>query len=467
MTTAGIYTRLSLDRDGTSTATERQQQDCEEVASRLGLDVVRVYEDNDVSAFDRKKRRPAFEEMVLDVSMGKLDHIIVWRSDRLARQPADLERFILACEKNGSSLLSVTEPEFGGRTGLLVLRMLVNFAAHESGVKSERVARKIKADAEKGRPKIGGNRPFGYTYSFEPDPIEAPFYREAVDRVLAGETVNAVASDWIERGVPTVKGGRWTASNLYRMLRAPSQAGIRTYHGRHFDGTWEPLVPRERWERLQAVVAGNSTGPVKRTVTRHFLTGLVYCGACETRMQGTRIKQTRSQREYRIYRCSPHHHHGCGRVSIDGDRLEKIVEARFLHAAGTGQLAALVANQQDEAGVLALMAQLREDETSLEQLMKDHYVDRTLPRPAFLSIKDSLEARIEATREQVARHASTALTAPCEDAEALEREWRARGPAWRRSVLEALVRRVVVAPAPAGKRGQTWWSDRVQIEWLV
>lgn len=469
MTTAGIYTRLSLDKDGTSTATERQRVDCQEVATRLGLEVAKVYEDNDVSAFNKKVRRPAFEELVTDLAAGRLDTVIVWRSDRLARQPRDLERFIDAAEKNGAQLLSVTEPEFGGRTGLLILRMLVNFAAHESGVKSERVARKIKEQAELGHHKVGGARPFGLTYQYEPHPVEAPLYLEAVDRVLAGERPAAVCRDWIERSVPTVKGGAWTASNFHRMLRSPSQAGIRSYHGRLIDGTWEPLVPRERWERMQAVLESNGSGPLQRTVTKHFLTGLVTCSLCSTPMQGTRVKQTRSGSYYVIYRCSPHHRQGCGRVSIDAGRLEKIVKSRFLHVAGTDQFAALVASQAEhgEGAMVVAMARLREDESSLEQLTKDHYVDRAIPRPAFLAAKDALEARIGAARAEVSRHTSPVLSAPCGDPEALLASWDDRGPAWRRSVLEALVRRVVVTPAPAGKRGPTWWTDRVTIEWLI
>lgn len=465
MTTAGIYTRLSLDRDGNSTATERQRQDCTAVAERLGLDIVKVYEDNDVSAFNKKKRRPAFEDMVLDLGQGRLDHVIVWRSDRLARQPRDLERFLDAAEKNGASLLSVTEPEFGGRTGLLMLRMLVNFASHESGVKSERVARKIKEQAELGHPKIGGARPFGLNRDYTPHPVESPLYLEAVDRVLAGERPASIARDWIERGVPTVKGGKWTASNFHRLLRAPSQGGIRSYHGRLIDGTWGPLIPRERWERLQVVLQSNGTGAPERTVTRHFLTGLAYCALCGVAMQGTRVKQHRSG-EYRVvYRCSPHHRNGCGRVSIDGARLEDMIVRRFLHVAGTDRFAALATGQQDEALVLDIMSRLREDEASLAQLTKDHYVDRAIPRAAFLASKDALEARMTELRDKVAQHASPALSAATGGADALQAAWANHGAAWRRSVLEAFVRRVVVKPAPPGKRGLTWWTDRVAVEW--
>lgn len=477
MTTAGIYTRLSLDRDGESTATERQEQDCRAVAERLGFTVARVYEDNDVSAYQRKKRRPAFEDMVADVAAGKLDAVIVWRSDRLARQPRDLERFIDASEANKVQLLSVSEPEFGGPMGLMILRIFVNFANYESGVKSERVARKNQELAEKGRHRNGGVRPFGYARVpwvdgqpkglLVPHPVEAPLYREAVDRILAGESRNVVARDWRERGVPTVKGGLWTSGNFDRMLRSPAQAGIREYQGRRFDGAWEPLVPRERWNRLQVVLDGTAYQRSK-VVTRHLLSGIARCGLCDGRMQGVWTKQPKTGNRVAVYRCD-RSRGGCGRVSIDGARLEDMVSRRLIHVASTDHFATLVAGKAADAedSLVRLMGQLREDETALAQLTKDHYVDRAIPRAAFLAAKDALDARIAVTREEVAKQATPALSAPQGDADALRREWQERGGAWRRSVLEALVRRVVCLPAPPGKRGPTWWTDRVNVEWLV
>src|SRR5689334_8175069 len=95
---AGIYTRLSSDPDGTSTATERQRQDCERLARDRGYTVADVYEDNDTSAFKRGVKRPAFERLLIDLTAGDIDAVLVWRTDRLARQPRDLERFIDAAE---------------------------------------------------------------------------------------------------------------------------------------------------------------------------------------------------------------------------------------------------------------------------------------------------------------------------------------------------------------------------------
>src|SRR5690606_40574780 len=156
-------------------------------------------------------------------------------------------------------LHSLTEPQFSGPTGLLMLRIVAGFAEHESNVKSERVARKEKQRAERGEPHKGGRRVFGYTRDFEPHPDEAPLVREAVARILAGEGSNTIAQDWNARGVRTAQGKEWVASNLRRMLRSPVHAGIRTHHGQLIDGTWPALVERERWEQLRSVLEGRTS----------------------------------------------------------------------------------------------------------------------------------------------------------------------------------------------------------------
>lgn len=96
---AGIYTRLSRDRDGTQTATARQEADCRELAASEGWDVIAVYEDSDLSGSKRGVIRPDYERMLDDVRAGRIDRVLVWKLDRLSRQPGQFEAVIDACEQ--------------------------------------------------------------------------------------------------------------------------------------------------------------------------------------------------------------------------------------------------------------------------------------------------------------------------------------------------------------------------------
>ncbi|MFJ7340943.1 recombinase family protein [Streptomyces sp. NPDC101110] len=50
----GVYTRISRDDEGEALGVARQQRDCERLADLRSWQVVKAYEDNDVSAFKRK-----------------------------------------------------------------------------------------------------------------------------------------------------------------------------------------------------------------------------------------------------------------------------------------------------------------------------------------------------------------------------------------------------------------------------
>ncbi|MFD8512961.1 recombinase family protein [Streptomyces antimycoticus] len=90
----GIYTRISRDDEGDALGVARQRTDCERLADLRTWQPVKIYEDNDVSAFKRNVVRDEFELMLKDLRAGLIDGVVAYDLDRLARQPRDLERLI-------------------------------------------------------------------------------------------------------------------------------------------------------------------------------------------------------------------------------------------------------------------------------------------------------------------------------------------------------------------------------------
>lgn len=52
---AVIYARISNDRDGSEVGVTRQEELCRDLATRLGLEVVKVFLENDKSASNNSK----------------------------------------------------------------------------------------------------------------------------------------------------------------------------------------------------------------------------------------------------------------------------------------------------------------------------------------------------------------------------------------------------------------------------
>jgi DNA invertase Pin-like site-specific DNA recombinase len=159
--TVAIYTRLSLDDTKQQTATARQAASCRAYAEARGWSVIEVHEDVDLSAYRRGVIRPAYERLLRDLAAGAVDGVLVWKLDRLARRPAEFERFWAACETTQVFLASVTEPvDTSTEIGLAVVRVLVTFAGLESSSNALRLQAKLKEKAEAGLPP-SGPRPFG------------------------------------------------------------------------------------------------------------------------------------------------------------------------------------------------------------------------------------------------------------------------------------------------------------------
>jgi hypothetical protein len=96
-------------------------------------------------------------------------------------------------------------------------------------------------------------------------------------------------------------------------------------------------------------------------------------------------------------------------------------------------------NGKDKGDDQAILDILREDEAALEQLARDHYVDRIIGRSEYLAARQGLESSIEATKRRLAGngHNRVVLDLP-RGIDALRKAWDERGVDrawWGRRVL--------------------------------
>jgi site-specific DNA recombinase len=88
---AVIYTRQSLDRDGSGNAVARQLEACEKLCAARGWGVVARWTDNSVSAFSGKPR-PGYDRALTMLEDGLADLLDAYAVDRLTRSVTDPER---------------------------------------------------------------------------------------------------------------------------------------------------------------------------------------------------------------------------------------------------------------------------------------------------------------------------------------------------------------------------------------
>lgn len=308
-TRAAVYARISDDPEGLALGIARQIEDCRTRAERDGYDIVTVYPENDRGASTRsKKHRPKYEAMLDAIRAGELDVVIAYSNSRLTRRPMEFEDLIRLHEQTGVRYLTVVSGDDNLATadGRMVARIKAAVDAAEAERISERVARAALQRAEQGAPN-GGTRPYGWTAEDRSrlDPVEHAVITEVADRLLAGESIRAVARDLNQREVSPVRAAAWSPTTLREMMINPRLAGVRVHKGETLgQGDWQPAITEATHRQLLDLL----TNPARRTspgnVTRNLLTGLAACGLCDRPVSVKIVSQTGRPKRAR-YWCQP------------------------------------------------------------------------------------------------------------------------------------------------------------------
>jgi DNA invertase Pin-like site-specific DNA recombinase len=445
---AALYLRISSDPTGQEAGVTRQEEDCRELAAALGWEVAEVYRDNDISA-STGKRRPAYEQMLADITAGKVGAIICWHPDRLYRRAVDLAPLIDVCKAANAQISTVNAGtvDLTTPTGRLVAGLLAQVATYEGEHKAERWTRSYRQRREAGAPPGSGPRMFGWTRSGELIEDEAETTRWMAREIIAGSTVTSVCRALEARGVLTTAGNPWQPSALRKYLRNARLAGHSVLKGDIVGvGLWQPILDSDTWEMVRALL-GNRSRPRPPRVA--LLAGILYCGTCGERM----VTAARGQGK-RIYRCPKRPgFNGCGGVSGDAPPIEEVVESYARERLADDRVRASVTRIRSTAGASELLAEIG----ALEQRVIELEAELDAPGKPVAMILRAVDRAKERLGECQVALANLAPT----DVPARGGDWPEDLDRRRRLVSVALEgRRVFLDPGTGGK----FKPDRVRIE---
>ncbi|MFF3875683.1 recombinase family protein [Streptomyces sp. NPDC001978] len=285
-----IYARISDDREGRQNGVTRQETQCRKLAERNGDQVVKVFVDDDRSAYSGKLR-PDYASMIKYLEAGNADGVLALAPTRLYRRlyepktRQDYLHFHDLVQRLSLHVQTVKAGRFDLSTadGRKSARDAASQAQYESELIGERVA-DAKQDNVRDGTFRGGGRPFGYeadgvtprslvcpecgaTGCFvttvtrgehgveavrvtcpngcteEPELAtgsEAWHLRNAIRAVADGQSVRSAARTWHAAGVRTPARrkrlpdgtrsepvpGEWTPTTLLKLLRRPRNAGL-------------------------------------------------------------------------------------------------------------------------------------------------------------------------------------------------------------------------------------------------
>ncbi|MFF4552663.1 recombinase family protein [Streptomyces sp. NPDC001422] len=456
---AVIYCRMSEDREGGGLGVDRQREDCEQLAQQLGLTIVRVYTDNDLSAYSGKPR-PGYQQMLDALRAGACGSVIAWHTDRLHRSPAELEEYIDVCEPRSVQTRTVKAGtlDLTTATGRMIARQLGVQARYEVERMVERQRRARDQKVQRGE-WSGGPRPYGWEKNgTTPIPEEIEVIREAAEAVLAGGSIRALAADLNARGLLTSQGVRWDGGTLSRMLRRPRNAGIIQHRGEEAGKAgWEGALDEPTWRSLRAVLDDPSRIPTASNVRKYLGSGLYLCGVCgEALTSHSKGAGQPSQYKCRKNNCVVRHLELLDKWVIWSllRRLKEPDAAEvFLRVESDG--VDVEKAQQDAARADEKLKELAAEFAADEIDMQEWRIARTAVR-----------AKRDAARAVLASAVKSNPVAALLQSDDMEAVWQAWDLARRRAIIDQVMG-VRVLPAKGGRRkgGGYWDPDAVAIDW--
>jgi site-specific DNA recombinase len=264
--------------------------------------------------------RVEFEKMIERLKAGEAQGILVWKIDRLSRNPIDSATIQWLLQKEVIVSIRTPDREYRPEDNALLLSVESSMANQYIRDLSKNVKRGLKSKVDKGW--MPSTAPLGYlntkteirgeNYIFK-DPERFPLLRKAWDLMLTGSYVpqqilNILNNEWGFRTRKSKKkGGKpMSRSTIYRMFTNQFYAGIIPYKGLFVDGKHDAMITIDEFDRVQFLLGRK--GKPRPNRYEYAYTGLVACGECGGFMSATfkekLLKKTRELQSYYLYYCT-------------------------------------------------------------------------------------------------------------------------------------------------------------------
>ncbi|MEW6049539.1 MAG: recombinase family protein [Candidatus Zixiibacteriota bacterium] len=330
-----IYARKSTEsEDRQILSIDSQIRELQQFAARERLSIVCVLTE---SKSAKSPGRPVFNDLFARIQRGEFDGVLVWKLDRLARNPVDGGAVIWAMEERKLAAIHTPHRSFLN-TGNDKFWMQLEFGMAKKYVDdlSDNVKRGIRAKLERGW--ISGLPPLGYlndpvNRTIVKDPERFPLVRRMWDLLLGGahtppRILQIATREWglVTRQFKRRGGKPLTRSALYGLFQNPFYYGGLVINGEFFQGKHAPMISLAEFNHAQRIL-GNSTNPRPSIRPSFAYTGLMKCGECGASVTAEQ-KRNRYGREYVYYHCTKRKAGvACTQPVIEVKSLERQIEA--------------------------------------------------------------------------------------------------------------------------------------------
>jgi len=451
------YARVSTEEQGTDEhfSIEAQLNEMQEFAQRRGWEVIAQFID---MMSGTRRDRPQLEAALEMIKRRECDVLLVHELSRLSRSVLDTLDIFEILGKNDVMFASVKEADFDFTDPLKKPFLILIATFNEYYVTLLRLhTQKSKRQRAKDGLHNASIAPYGYVITQDsprtpPQTVEteAAAVRLMFETYATGQHSDQAIADLLyAHGYLTRRGKRFTAATVADILRNPFYIGKAVYQRRHskyneiYEGTHEPLISQELWDRCQEVRAQrhSASRAVQKPFRIYLLGNLAHCSVCGRRLGGQPTPSGLYYREVsrtRGYDDCPHHSHSI-RVEIADRQISAIVMAIRLPPDWQDALNAKVGEDEQLIYLRRQRAELERQRRRLKDmyLHGDFNEDAEMYRAELARIRAALEEL--PTYDQLENLRQAAATA-----QTLPELWPQASPEDQRDLLRLMLREVRV-----------------------
>lgn len=462
---ATAYIRLSYtdDRSSESDSVANQRKLIENFVERNpDIEVVSYKVDDGYSGiiFDR----PAFKEMMQDVTNGEINCVIVKDLSRLGREYIETGRYLRRVfPAYGVRFIAITDnidtaQESSGDDLTVSVKNIMNEAyCRDISVKT-RTSLDVK---RRNGDFVGAFTVYGYIKSEDnknllvPDPYASRVVQNIFQMRLEGSSALRIANELNRLGIlsplaykknhglPYAKKGyadredcKWSATTIIRMLQdetytgtlVQGKQGTSNYKIKQMEqkpeSEWiripdahEPLITKQDFDLVQRI-RGLDTRTSPKQDTVYLFSGVLICGCCGSRM--TRKTNRVNGKEYHYYYCPTGKKHGCANPVMlkESKLIDCVQESLKAYIQNVASLETLL-NSIDQSSINQALAKeytahISENERRLEQAqayksrLYENLVEGMITKEEYASYKvkytrqaEEIKASIAALKEKL------------------------------------------------------------------
>ena len=268
---------------------ESQRNELAGLAREHNLKIDKIFEE---SKSARYPGRPEFEKLIKLIEKHPGSVLLVWKLDRLARNPKDEGTIKWLLQTNVIAKIITPERTYNPEDNTLISGVEFSMAAQYSIDLSKNVKRGNKTKLEKGE--LPGKAPIGYTNNpitrkIDIDPIKSVFIQQLFELYsTGGYSLRDVAEIMFKKGFKSKTGKQHSKAMMQHLLTTTFYYGTITRNGQQYQGIHQPLITKAVFDQTQFVMSGK-TRPRRKT---HFypLRGFMNCYSCGCALTATKQK---------------------------------------------------------------------------------------------------------------------------------------------------------------------------------